>query len=83
MVGPGSPALPVASLKQKGYSVGFFREPTGLRPNRVRLRRGPPFCILLSTVAFPLGPGALSRLLFFLSVSCARPAGVGPWAAPR
>ena len=25
----GSPALPVA-LSRKGYSVGFFREPTGL-----------------------------------------------------
>ena len=26
----GSPALPVTLFMTKGYSVGFFREPTGL-----------------------------------------------------
>ena len=52
MVGPGSPALPVASLKQKGYSVGFFREPTGLWPNRVRSRREPPFTVSYCLLSF-------------------------------
>ena len=37
MLGVGSPALPVAPLQKKGYSVGFFREPPGLHAYRESL----------------------------------------------
>ena len=34
LLGVGSPALPVAPLRRKGYSGGFFRELTGLHAQR-------------------------------------------------
>ena len=49
----GSPALPVALFWRKGYSVGFFHEPTGLLHARDAIQMLPCF-VLLSINASPV-----------------------------